>query len=89
MGPPILITTPEITETTKPIRAHYLPFNNKSDIDQATNSRHNMENPGINNNEDNSLSENEVSPYFQRPRPAIQMAKRKERPEEVDEIQST
>ena len=48
-----------------------------------------MENPGINNSEDRSSSENEDSPYFQRPQPAIHTAKRKERPEEVDETQST
>lgn len=47
-----------------------------------------MEDHGTNIHEDNSSSEGEVSPYFQKPRPAVQMAKGKERSEEDVEIQS-
>ena len=36
-----------------------------------------MENPQPNDSEDNLSSEDEVSPYFQRPQPAIPMAKGK------------
>lgn len=63
-------------------------FNYKSEIDHAASSPHNMEGHGTNINEDSSSSEGEVSPYFQRPQPTVQIAKRKERSEEDVKIHS-
>lgn len=63
-------------------------FDHNSDLEQANNSPHKMEDHGKPINKDRPSSEGEVSPYLLRPRPAVQVAKGKERSEEDVEIQT-